>query len=327
MQSITPSTEPDDRLFVIDCDTGIDDALALGYMLARHGDRLVAVTTVFGNVSVAQATINTLDLLAVAGRPDISVHTGAATSLDGAFAGTAHRVHGTNGFGGVALPTSARQPSAESAPAAIVRLAHEYSGRLVIIAVGPPTNLAIALSMDPSIATLIDEVVVMGGAVQHAGNATPVAEANIWHDPEAAQRVFASAMRVRMVPLDATMRQRLTAADAAQLQASSSATARLIGEALDHYLGFYEDVFGLQECALHDPLAVAVAVGDESVLHEARSPITVELANGPSRGATIVDLRRAYHGPVAVEGARNRVVLRTEDDFGSRLVAALLTLP
>ena len=316
-----------DRRYLLDCDTGIDDALALGYLLADNADALVAVTTVFGNVSVGQATQNTLDLLAVAGHADIPVHVGAASSLDGVFSGSAHRVHGANGFGGVELERSPVDASAESAPAAIVRLAHEHAGRLVIIAVGPLTNLAIALSLDPSIAELIDEVVIMGGAVLHPGNATPVGEANIWHDPEAAQRVLGSNLRVVLVPLDATMRQRLTAADAAELRAAPGRIPRLIGSALEHYLSFYTGVFGAPECALHDPLAVALAVGDEQVLRSARTTLAVDCSAGPARGMTVADLRTSYRGPVDREDEVNVVVLETAEGFGARLLQKLLTLP
>jgi len=316
-----------DRCYVLDCDTGIDDALALGYLLADNADALVAVTTVFGNVSVGQATQNTLDLLAIAGHADIPVHVGAASSLDGVFSGSAHRVHGANGFGGVELTRSSVGASGESAPAAIVRLAHEHAGHLVIIAIGPLTNLAIALSMDPSIAELIDQVVIMGGAVLHPGNATPVGEANIWHDPEAAQRVFGSSLSVTMVPLDATMRQRLTAADAAELRAAPGRTPRLIGAALRHYLAFYTGVFGFPECALHDPLAAAVAVGGEQILRSARTTLTVDCSAGPARGMTVADLRMSYRGPVEREEQRNVVVLQTADGFGARLLQNLMSLP
>ncbi|WP_258933570.1 nucleoside hydrolase [Nesterenkonia pannonica] len=201
----------DDRLYILDCDTGVDDAMAIGYLLAEAPQSFVGVTTVFGNVDVPQATTNTRALLELAGRSDIPVHAGAATSLDGVFQGSGHRVHGQNGIGGVEPPTPRScSGEGETAPSYLVRMARENPGELVIIAVGPLTNLAIALSLDPEIAELLAEIVIMGGAVGHPGNATPAAEANIWHDPEAADRVLRSGARVRLVPLDATMQQRLT---------------------------------------------------------------------------------------------------------------------
>lgn len=316
-----------DRVFILDCDTGIDDALAIGYLLATASERLLGITTVFGNVSVELAARNTLDLLAVGGHPEIPVYRGAATSLDGAFAGSAHRVHGTNGFGGVELPRADGEPSGESAAAFLVRAAHEHAGRLVIIAVGPLTNLAIALSMDPSITDKIEKVVVMGGAVLHPGNATPAAEANIWHDPEAAARLLDSDLPVQLVPLDATMQQRLSRAEQSELAASSSVTARLIAGALDHYLGFYQGVFGREECALHDPLAAAIALESIAVEREARTTVRVQLAAGPARGYTVADLRTSHRAPVAVDGAANSVVLATEPGFSRQLIEALQQLP
>ncbi len=313
--------------YILDCDTGIDDALAIGYLLATVPDRLLGITTVFGNVSAEVATRNTLDLLAVAGHPEIPVYQGAATSLDGAFAGGAQRVHGTNGFGGIQLPRAVGESAGESAPDFLVRAAHEHAGSLVIIAVGPLTNLAIALSIDPSIAQKIRKVVIMGGAVLHPGNATPAAEANVWHDPEAADRLLGSDMSLQLVPLDATMQQRLTRAEQSDLVQSQSRTARLIGQALDHYLGFYEGVFGREECALHDPLAAAIATETIFVQREARTTVRVQIAEGPARGCTVADMRTSHRGQVSLEHATSSVVLSTEPGFSKLLVDALKRLP
>jgi purine nucleosidase len=317
----------DEQVYIIDCDTGIDDALALGYAIASEPERLIGVTTVYGNVSVAQATRNTLDLLAILNSSSIPVHAGAATSLDGTFAGSSHSVHGSNGLGDAVLPPSSVAAADEAAPSYLCRMAHRHPGRLVVVTLGPLTNLALALSLDPTIAELIADVVVMGGAARHSGNATPAAEANFWHDPEAADRVLASGLPVQPVPLDATMRQRFTRPHQARLAAAPGVVPRFLAASLDRYFEFYEGVFGRSECALHDPLAVALALGDEAPLEEAATTLQVELGRGPARGTLVADLRPAYKGPVALEGALNRIVLETPADFASRLLAKLQTLP
>lgn len=312
---------------VLDCDTGIDDALALSYLLASPSAELLGVTCVMGNVTTRRGARNTLDLLAVAGHPDVPVHLGAMVSLDGSFSGGAPRVHGDNGLGDAELPTSPRSVAEESAPAFLVRMAHAHPGELVVVAVGPLTNLALALSLDPGIARLVRRVVVMGGAVLVPGNATPAAEANVWHDPEAADRVLTAGMPVTLLPLDATMRQTLDMADHAVLAASPSRTARFLAEALEQYLDFYTEVLGERRCALHDPLAVAVALGEVGLTAVAQTHVRVQTGAGPARGATVADLRTRHRGPVALAGATTEVVLETAPGFADQLVARLVTLP
>lgn len=318
----------DDRLYILDCDTGVDDAMAIGYLLAEASDSLAGVTTVFGNVDVQRASQNTRALLELGGRSDIPVHAGAATSLDGAFWGSGHRVHGENGLGGVQLaPSEGAAGASESAPSYLVRMARENPGRMVIIAVGPLTNLAIALSMDPGIEELLAEIVIMGGAVRHPGNATPAAEANIWHDPEAAARVLRCGARVRLVPLDATMQQRLTGEEQTELAASGSKFAQVVAQAAEHYLDFYASVFPGRQCALHDPLVAALALEAALVTSEVTTTVEVQLAPGPARGQTVADLRGFYKGPVHREGQTTSVVLEAQTGFSRRLVEALKSLP
>ncbi|WP_147102810.1 nucleoside hydrolase [Nesterenkonia populi] len=318
----------DDRLHILDCDTGVDDAMAIGLLLAEAPQTFVGATAVFGNVDVRRAALNTRSLLELAGRADIPVHLGAASSLDGAFWGSGHRVHGENGVGGVQLPNpTGTAGDGEPAPSYLVRTVRENPGRVVIIAVGPLTNLAIALSMDPGIAELVAEIVIMGGAVRHPGNATPAAEANVWHDPEAADRVLRSGARVRLVPMDATMQQRMTGDEQTELAGSSSRFAQAVAQASEHYLDFYTNVFPGRQCALHDPLVAALALDSALVTSEVTTSIEVQLAPGPARGQTVADLRGLYKGPVHREGHTTSVVLETEAGFSRRLVEALTCLP
>lgn len=313
---------------VLDCDTGIDDALAIAYLLAQSGVDLLGITTVTGNVDAARAAVNSLGLLALADRDDVPVFVGAPASLDGTFTGGASRVHGVDGVGGAALPTATRRPEDEHAVNFLLRAARERPGQLVVVAVGPLTNLALALALDPSFAGNVRRVVVMGGAVLAPGNATPAAEANVWHDPEAADRVVTSGLPLTLVPLDATMRQTFSRSDQEALRASGRRVGTFLADALDQYFEFYRGVFGdAGLVALHDPLAAALALDDAVVTADAVTTVRVETGGGPARGSTVADLRTFRRGPVRLPDATTRVVLGTRNDLAARIVDAACRLP
>lgn len=310
--------------FYLDCDTGIDDALALAYLLAAPFASVKGIGTVSGNVSAAVGARNTLDLLALAGADDVPVALGAHDPLFGSFGGGAPWVHGEDGIGGVALPTAAASVVEESAAEMLVRLARTYPGTLKVLAIGPLTNIAEALRLEPALPSLVESVTVMGGAALAPGNITPVAEANIFNDPEAAAVVLAADWDVTLVPLDVTMASVLEEPHRQQLLASSSPVARTLGEMLGYYFRFYEDIYGRPCSAMHDPLAAALAVG---AVKASLAPVVraaVDTSNGPGRGQTICDLRGLYAGYPPVTGARCRVVLSLEEDFAPHLVETLL---
>ena len=238
----------------LDCDTGIDDALALALLLAHPDVELAGIGTVTGNTSAVQAAANTLGLLALAGRPDIPVAVGA-----GAGPGGAAQVHGGNGVGGVVLPTGG-EPDRRTAVELLLDLAH--AGDLHVLATGPCTNLAAALAADPDLPGRIASVTVMGGAVRTPGNVTARTEANIAGDPAAAAAVFAASWPVTLVPLDVTMQHRASEADrAALLDHGTPLTVALAGM-LPVYLDFYEPRLGERRIPMHDALAAGVLVGD-----------------------------------------------------------------
>jgi len=308
----------------LDCDTGIDDALALAYLLASPLASVAGIGTVSGNVSAAVGARNTLNLLALADAASVPVALGAHDPLAASFHGGAPWVHGSNGVGEVELPASGASLGAESAAEMLVRLAREYSGELRVVAIGPLTNLAQALELAPSLPSLVESVTVMGGAALAPGNITPVAEANIWHDPEAAALVLAADWDVTLVPLDVTMASVLEEPHRQALLASSGAVPRALGEMLGYYFRFYEGIYGRPCSAMHDPLAAALAVG---AVTPALAPVVraaVDTSDGPGRGQTVCDMRGLYAGYPEVKGARCRVVLSLEEDFAPHLVETLL---
>lgn len=311
----------------LDTDLGIDDALALGYLLAHPDADVVGIGSVHGNLDAAQGARNVLDLLALAGATGIPVAVGAADPLGGTYAGGSPHVHGDNGIGGVVLPPSAEQPIAGDAADLLIRLAREHAGRLRVVAIGPLTNLAVALERDPSIAELVEGVWVMGGSALVPGNITAAAEANIFHDPAAAQAVVEAAWPLVLVPLDVTMRHRFSARDRESLGDAPGAATRAIGEMLAHYEEFYTPIFGSPDVALHDPLAAALAVGGAVSTLAPRVRVVVDTTDGPGRGQTICDLRGMYRGHPEPSGHAVAVVLEVGIPFAPELRRRLLTLP
>jgi purine nucleosidase len=310
----------------LDTDLGIDDSLALGYLLAHPGAEVVGIGSVHGNLDATQAARNVLDLLAVAGAGGIPVAVGASDPRATPFAGGAPHVHGDNGIGGVVLERSGEEPIAGDAADLLIRLAHEHAGRLRVVAIGPLTNLAIALDRDPAVADLVEGVWAMGGAALVPGNITAAAEANIFHDPEGAGVALDASWPVVLVPLDVTMRHRFAAADRAALANAPGAATRAIGEMLAVYERFYAPIFGTPVVALHDPLAAALAVGGAVATLAPRVRVVVDTTAGPGRGQTICDLRGMYRGHPVPTGRTVTVVLEVAEPFAPELRERLLTL-
>jgi purine nucleosidase len=316
-------TENTTRPVYFDCDTGIDDSLALAYLLASPEIALVGIGTVSGNTSSTQAAVNTLGLLALAGRDDVPVAIGAHDFLTHPFDGGAPHVHGDNGIGEIDLTPATRTPEDEDAAQMLIRLSHEYPGALEVIAVGPLTNLATALALDPTLPSRVKQVTAMGGAALVPGNISPVAEANIGNDPEAAAATVSADWPVTLVPLDVTMENVFDEDDRATLLASDLPLARTVGEMLGFYFDFYVGTYGERCSALHDPLAAAIAVGGVLATNAPAVSVVVDTSHGPARGQMICDLRGQRRGPVDQPGATVRVVLGTDAPLAPHLAARI----
>ena len=286
---------------ILDMDFGIDDSMAALYLARCGGVEIVAVGTVHGNTSAAQAARNARQVLGTLGLAVVPVARGEAQPLAQAvhYAST---VHGEDGIGGMASDGESAEALvdepggallAESAAEQIVRLARERPGELTVLATGPLTNLAVALELEPGLGELLRGVVVMGGAVAVPGNMAPYAEANIRHDPEAAERVFAGMPGVTLVPLDITMECRIAPAELDRIASAPSAPgADLVRGMLPQYLDFNLIDLGVPGFPLHDPTAAVLAVHDDFAEYVV-APVEVELAGTATRGMTVVDRRPA----------------------------------
>ncbi|MEL6217943.1 MAG: nucleoside hydrolase [Pseudomonadota bacterium] len=268
---------------IIDTDPGVDDAMAILYALAAPEIDLIGLTSVYGNVPGALAAANALRLVELAGA-DIPVAVGADRPRVQAPVGDATHVHGPGGFGTVSLPEPTRLADPRSAPQFLAESCAARPGDVTIVAVGPLTNLAAALDATPGIASTVRSVIVMGGAVRCEGNVTPYAEANIWQDPHAAERVFGADWPVTLVGLDVTERITCTAADLVPMVSASPRTGAFLAEAAEFYFDFHRRTAEIDGCHLHDPAAVIAAHAPELFTTHA-APLAVTL-DGEAVGQT-----------------------------------------
>ena len=293
---------------ILDTDPGIDDAIALCYALNHPTLDVLALTTIYGNVAVDLATQNALRLvelnLGTVKGATVPVATGASNPLEIAPNPVADFVHGANGFGEIQLPKPSLHAASQSAAELIVDLIHKHPGEITLVAVGPLSNIALALELSPDIATLAKEVVVMGGAFHREGNVTPHAEANIWNDPHAAQQVFTAEWPLTVHGLDVTYQISFSPAYLDQLAEQSVKVGSFLRDAAKFYIKFYKKQHNFDGCCPHDQLALSYITHPEwytlesgalDVVTEGESigKTTIEPTTGDNKGnkfiATAVD--------------------------------------
>jgi pyrimidine-specific ribonucleoside hydrolase len=283
------------RTVYLDVDTGVDDALALLLAALHPALDVRGVTTVVGNVDLAQVTRNTIQVLDVAGASDVPVVSGARRPLV-AEARPAAEIHGDDGLGGAKLAPPSRGPSGDDAVAFLRDELARAGEPITLIALAPLTNIALLLLRAPQVKTKIERIALMGGAVG-PGNASPVAEFNIFHDPEAADVVFRSGVPILMYGLDVFRRVRFTkdevdtyfaanATDGASADARRAEVCRLAADLLD----FMIRQFGRPDATIGDAGCVACVI-DPSGLTTEELPVFIETAGRHCRGQTVVDRR------------------------------------
>ena len=279
---------------LIDTDPGVDDALALlmafNDMQSENGrHEVVGLTIAAGNVGLEHTVANALKLCEICG-VDVPVFAGADTPLVHPARDAAY-VHGRDGFGDTGYTPSTRSAEAEHAALAILRLSHEHAGKLLLVALGPLTNLALALRLDPTLPQRVARCVVMGAAVSAHGNITPAAEFNIAFDPEAAHIVFSAFPRIELADWEAVLAHGFLHADADRWLAADSPRAQFYAGISAYTRKWSRNGRGERWHAA-DALAMALALQPDGALESLERPMVVELDGRHTRGATIVDWNR-----------------------------------
>ena len=288
-QTVTPLK------IIIDTDPGIDDAMAIFLALRSPELELIGLTTIFGNVHTALSTTNALRLLEIAGRSDIPVAHGADVPLARAYPGPVAFIHGSDGQGNANLPPPKARAVSESAAEFIVRNVMAAPGEITLVPIGPLTNIAAALALEPKVAEHVKEIVLMGGNAFVPGNVSPAAEANIHNDPEAADIVFSAGWRVTMVGLDVTHDIIMSPVQTRSLETAQNPLAQHLALINPLYLEFNIQSSGIDGYYIHDPSAIVYLTHPElfTVQHH---PVRVE-TQGISAGKTWPSTTRHHTHP------------------------------
>jgi inosine-uridine nucleoside N-ribohydrolase len=280
------------RRIIIDTDPGIDDAMAIFLALRSPELKVEAITPVCGNVPLDLTLPNALRLVEIAGRTDVPVAAGASHPLVRRLV-TAGHVHGVNGLAGVEFPEPKIKPVHETAPELIRRIVRENHGEITIVAVGPLTNIALALRADPELASMIPAIAIMGGSLS-GGNMTPAAEFNLWVDPEAARIVFDANIPLTMVGLDVTRKCLVSEQHIKQLEAENNPVSQAAGKIMRATYERMRHGGEVTDIALHDALTVASLI-DHDVITRKEYYVEVETFGEWTAGQTV-----GYdgHGPI-----------------------------
>ena len=273
---------------ILDCDPGIDDAVAMAMALASPELDVRGITVCHGNVSLDRTKANALSMLALLGS-DVEVYAGASCPLMRSEI-SAGDVHGASGLGGIPMPAPRRGISGRRATEFIIDEVRAHPGEICLVGVGPLTNLALAMRLAPDIVPLIGQIVIMGGAVG-AGNRTPSAEFNIYADPHAAKIVFDCGRPFTMFGLDVTHKAIASPARVAALRALGAPVGETVASLLEVYRAPYQARYGWDGAAVHDMCAIAYLI-DPTLFTTQSMSVCIDIQEGPNFGRTVCDPRR-----------------------------------
>ncbi len=343
IDAATMSPMPERTPLIIDCDTGIDDSLALLYACASAEAEILAVTCCAGNVDARQVAENTRAVLELAGRDDVEVALGREVPLVRPLQ-TTPETHGPRGLGYAELPPPRRPLSGTHAADLLIEHARRRPGEITLVTLGPLTNLAMAVLREPELPQLLGRWVLMGGSYRSPGNTAPTTEWNISVDPDAAKVCFAAwaeavgdvrGRRPTALGLDVTERAKFTpehlvalaqragsrpdeARDEADGSVASNPIVRFLADALRFYMEFHSRFDGFYGAFIHDPLALAAAL-DLSLVRTEAVPVDVELGGTLTTGETVTDWRRVWGRPPNVDVAVEADAARFLDRFVERV--------
>jgi inosine-uridine nucleoside N-ribohydrolase len=306
---------------IIDTDPGIDDVAAILMAIGSHELQMEALTTVFGNASVSQSTVNALRLLEAAGRTDIPVYQGVGRCLNFTEPVYSAAVHGRDGFGDIAWPLPSTPPQRRHAVLELIERALGAPGEITVVALGRLTNLALAISLAPQIALALRRIIVMGGAITVPGNITPVASANLWGDPEAADVVYRSGAKIIQIGLDVCDQVEFSAVQQRRVWSANTPATRLLQTLTPCLQASYRDRRLLRHpdnVRYNDVPAMAYLI-DPSLFTCREVHVRIETQGQLTRGQTVADLRGQGTAPPNVTVAFGADATRLTDLWVERV--------
>ena len=298
------------RRIILDTDPGIDDSLAILLALASPEISLEGLIVVHGNSSTAQGTVNALSVLELAKAEHIPVYAGCELPLVQPSL-LAPETHGEHGIGYAKLPEPLTRPQSQNGCDFLIDKIMSNPGEMTLVAIGPLTNIALALRQEPRIAKNVKEVFIMGGAIRHEGNTTPLAEFNTYVDPHAAHMVFHSGMPITLTPLDVTYDCIFLKEDLNRLLKTASPITSFIADATRFYMEFHDEYQHIEGCVINDPMTMALTFMPEICDYQ-ELYVDVDLSGGVSMGSTFADFYRMTQKPANMKvalGVRPRVFM------------------
>jgi purine nucleosidase len=275
------------KRILIDTDPGIDDSLAILLALASPELLLEGISVVHGNCSLEQATINGLSVLELAHAGYIPLTKGCELPLVQPSL-LAPETHGNTGLGYAKLPVPGIKPTSQHGCDFLIEKILSNPGEMTLVAIGPLTNVALAIRKEPRIVGALKELIIMGGAIRHEGNTTALAEFNTYVDPHAAHIVFHAGIPTTLVPLDVTYQCVLTSPDVERLQKIDSPIPGFIKDTTDFYMEYHDSYQGIKGCVINDPLALALTFAPELCDYQ-ELPVDVDISGGVSLSKTFAD--------------------------------------
>jgi purine nucleosidase len=275
------------KRILFDTDPGIDDACAILLALASPELSVEGLSVVHGNCSLEQATKNALSVLDLANASQIPVAKGCELPLVQPSL-LAPETHGDSGLGYAMLPEPRAKPVGQHAIDFLIEKILSSPGEITLVAIGPLTNVALAIRQEPRIVESVKELIIMGGAIRYEGNTTELAEFNTYVDPHAAHIVYHAGLPTTLVPLDVTYQCILTPGDVSRLQKIDSAITKFVADATRFYMEFHDEYQKIEGCVINDPLALALTFAPELCTYQ-ELPVDVDLSGGISMGKTVAD--------------------------------------
>jgi len=286
---------------LIDTDPGIDDSLAVLLALASPELALEGLSIVHGNCSLEQATVNGLSVLELANAAHIPLAKGCELPLVQPSL-LAPETHGNTGLGHAKLPEPRAKPTVQHGSDFLIQKILSAPGEISLVAIGPLTNIALAIRQEPRIVEAVKELIIMGGAIRHEGNTTELAEFNTYVDPHAAHIVYHAGIPTTLVPLDVTYQCILTPRDVKRSRKIDSPITKFIEDATRFYMEFHDEFQKIEGCVINDPLALALTFAPELCDYQELT-VDVDISGGVSMGKTFADFYNYQKKPANIKVA------------------------